>query len=320
MMTGLYKNLTSLYDFFIKRSDVMERAKIEQVSIIIPAKNEGANVKMTVDSIVNTSSTIPYEVIVVDDASQDDCCRFLAENEGYWQGKGVKLIRTGGLGSANARNMGAGHAAGDMLVFSDAHVVVEKDWLEKMAAAMSQPGVDVLAPGIADFNNPHIVGFGQTWNEKLEIQWLRAPRDVSPIPLAPGGLEAVKKETFHRVGGFEKGFKIWGYEDVEFSFKCWLFGFGVYVTPDVTVKHVFRSRHTYYVSYKEVYYNLMRMAVSHFGRERLAKTVNLIMSAPEVENILAEITLSDVWEQRKDYFNQRKYDDDWFMNKFQIPF
>ncbi len=293
---------------------------VEKVSIIIPAKNEAGNVKMTVESMVNTPSTIPYEIIVVDDCSDDNCCRFIADDEGHWQEKGVKLIKTGGLGAANARNAGAGQAKGDILIFSDAHVIVEKGWIEKIAATISLPGIDVLVPGIADYGNPAAMGFGQTWDAKLETVWLPAPKEVSPVPIAPSGLVAVKREVFDSVGGFEKGFKIWGYEDVEFSLKCWLFGFGVYVTPEVTVKHIFRKRHVYFVSPKEVNYNLIRMAVSHFNRERLVKTLNKIKSAPLMENILAEIAVSDAWKQRKEYINKRKYNDDWFMNKFQIPY
>lgn len=298
----------------------MENTKIEKASIIVPAKNEGVNVKMTVESFLQTSGSIPFELIVVNDASEDDCCRFLAEKEDYWQERGVRLITTDGIGAANARNLGAASATGDILVFSDAHVVVGRDWLEKMAATMVHPSVGVLTVGIADFNNPINVGFGQTWNKKLEIRWLKKPSHICPVPLSPGGLVAFKKEVFRSVGGFETGFKIWGYEDVELSFKCWLFGFGVYVTPYVTVRHIFRNTHTYYVSFDEVNYNLMRMAISHFNPQRLAKTIDMIKIMPNIEKALAEITLSDVWEQRRDYFARRKHDNDWFMNKFKIPY
>ena len=345
-MIGTLKNLVSIFNIFRRGEDMEDHAMgndtateantaevditeendsstntVPKVSIITPAKNEGSNVKMTVDSIIGASSAdIPFEVIVVDDNSQDGCCSFLLQNTEYWQESGVKLLRTTGIGAANARNLGARHATGDILVFCDAHVLVEKEWMDKMVAVLSQAGVDVLTPGIADYSNPLRVGFGQTWTEKLETNWLPAPKEVSPIPLAPGGLEAVKREVFESVGGFETGFKIWGYEDVELSLKCWLFGFKVYVTPEVTVKHIFRKRHTYFVSYKEVYYNLIRMALSHFKRERVVKAINMTKSMPQAEDILTNIILSNAWEQRREYFNKRKYDDDWFMNKFQIPF
>lgn len=298
----------------------MDNKNVAKVSIIIPAKNESTNVKMTLESITETPVDIPMEIIVIDDGSEDNCCRFIMENEDGWREKGVKFIRTAGIGLANAKNMGADQANGEVLVFSDAHILVEKDWLTKLMATMSQPGVDVLTPAIADFSNPTNVGYGQTWNEKLEVNWLPAPKEISPIPLAPGGFEAVKKEAFVKVGGFDRGFKIWGYEDVEFSFKCWLFGFGVYVTPEVTVKHVFRARHTYYISFNEVNFNLLRMAVSHFNQQRLAKTVNMIKTMPNIEQIITDVAFSDVWAQRKSYLELRQFDDDWFMQKFKIPY
>lgn len=298
----------------------MQNTKIEKASIIIPVKNEGSNIRTTVESIVGTPGKLPYEVIVVDDASEDDCCRFLEEDPAFREVHGVRLVRTAGIGAANARNLGAAQADGEILIFSDAHVYVEAGWLDKMAATMAETGIDVLTPGIAAYGTPERLGFGQTWNEKLETKWLPKPAEVSPIPLAPGGLEAIRKEAFAAVGGFETGFKIWGYEDVELSFKCWLFGFGVYTTPEVTVQHIFRTRHPYYISFDQVNYNLMRMAVSHFNRGRIARAIRMIRFMPNTDKILAEIAQSDTWEQRRNYLQQRKYDDDWFMSKFQIPF
>lgn len=327
-MIGFFKSLIFFCKLF-RRGDKMEISHVEnndrenskiKVSIVIPAKNEGSKLKMTIESIIEASGSVPYEIIVIDDCSEDDCCRFLVENEKYWQEYGIRLFRTNGLGAANARNKGAGHAEGSILIFSDAHVIVEKGWMEKIVATISQPGIDVLVPGIADYENPLRIGFGQTWNDSLETVWLSSPKELTPVPIAPGGLVAVKKKVFDSVGGFEKGFKIWGYEDVEFSFKCWVFGFAVYTTPEVVVKHIFRKRQNYLISQQEIYYNLLRMAVSHFSRDRIVKTINKITPVPSLENILAEIAVSDVWKQRNDYFNKRIYDDEWFMNKFQIPY
>ncbi|HAJ4019679.1 TPA: glycosyltransferase [Escherichia coli] len=44
------------------------------VSVIFPVKNEGINVKNTLDSLQKMKTDINYEVIVVDDASEDGCC------------------------------------------------------------------------------------------------------------------------------------------------------------------------------------------------------------------------------------------------------
>lgn len=298
----------------------MSATPINSVSVIVPVKNEGSNIKLTVDSLLQTRANCQLEVVVVDDASQDGCCQFLMEDEANWLSKGVKLIRTTGVGAANARNLGAENAQGDLMVFSDAHVVVDPDWLEKMMGTVVDPAIDLLTPGIADYSSTHCVGYGQTWDARLDAKWLPPCRDISPIPLAPGGFVAVKRHAFEKVGGFERGFKIWGYEDVEFSFKCWLFGFSIYVIPQVIVKHIFRPRHTYYISFNEVYYNLLRLAYSHFNDQRIAKTTEMIKKTYPIENILRQVFNSDIWQQRGDFFSRRVHDDDWFMQKFNIPY
>ena len=58
-------------------------------SIIIPCKNEGANVKITADSILAATPLDSIEMIIVDDQSTDGCCRFLVEDAAY---AGIKLL------------------------------------------------------------------------------------------------------------------------------------------------------------------------------------------------------------------------------------
>jgi hypothetical protein len=65
-----------------------------------------------------------------------------------------------------------------------------------------------------------------------------------------------------------------------------------------------------------VHYNLLRMAYSHFKEERIAKIQRQVPSGRLVKRVLD----GGVLEQRDRYLRQRKYDDDWFMNRFDIPF
>lgn len=296
----------------------MGTAKRPEASIILPCRNEGNNIKMTINSIRKASTQINYEIIVVDDNSEDGCCDFLRKNRPFYK---VKLITTNGVGAANARNLGAEKAGGEILVFCDAHVVMEANWLDKLVQSLSVPGVEAVCPGIAPINSPQYVGFGQTWDNKLAVQWLTAvPGNISPIPLAPGGCVAIKVQVFHDVGGFERGFRVWGYEDVELSLKLWLFGYQVYVNPFVKVLHLFRQRHPYLVTMREYNYNLLRMAFSHFNQKRITKVIQMIQQDVHLPYLITEIIFSDIWEQRKKYMARRRYSDDWFMQRFNIPF
>ncbi|MDI9448565.1 MAG: glycosyltransferase family 2 protein [Pelotomaculaceae bacterium] len=284
-------------------------------SIIIPCKNEGTNVKMTADSILAATSLDGIEIIIVDDESVDGCCRFLADDAAY---AGIKHLSCPGLGAARARNLGASAAGGEFLIFCDAHITVPEGWLEKLLAAFRRPGVDAVSPAIGSLGNPAATGYGQTWNERLETVWLPPPRNmgITPVPLLPGGCLAVRAGAFRRVEGFDRGFIVWGYEDVELSLKLWLFGFNLYLNPSVKILHLFRKKHPYPVSMNHVHYNLLRMAYSHFKEERIAKIQRQVPSGRLVKRVLD----GGVLEQRDRYLRQRKYDDDWFMNRFDIPF
>lgn len=168
-------------------------------SIILPVKNEGLNIKITINSILRTQGDFPYEIIVVDDGSDDGCCTFLKNQ--FYRLPHLKLITTNGLGAANARNVGADSAGGKILVFCDAHITVPSDWLEKMEKRFSLQTVDGLSPAIASMDDPNAVGYGQIWDERLEAKWLPKPPDMVTSPLLPGGCQAFRREAFQKVGG-----------------------------------------------------------------------------------------------------------------------
>ena len=76
------------------------------LSIVIPAHNEAHRLRETILAVERTTD-IPYEAIVVDDASTDGCAAFL-DHEPHPH---VRLIRNeSALGVAGARNRGADEA------------------------------------------------------------------------------------------------------------------------------------------------------------------------------------------------------------------
>ncbi|MBZ4687839.1 MAG: hypothetical protein PWQ96_1830 [Clostridia bacterium] len=286
-------------------------------SVIIPCKNEGKNIKMTIDSILTNSCKVSKEIIVVDDASNDNCCHFL-KNKEYRQ---ISFYTTSGLGAAQARNYGAGLAKGEILVFCDAHIKVEAFWLQKLAEDIIKGDVKAVSPAIAVLERVDQIGFGQTWDSELKIKWLiNKPSSTTQVPLLPGGCMAIAQSAFEEVGGFDKGFKVWGHEDEEISLKLWLFNHPCAVNPAVTVEHLFRPKHPYRVLMYHVHYNLLRMAYSHFKMERVEKVKEKIKGIAYYEKLLKELLESDVMKQRKIYFSSRTHDDDWFMCKFGINF
>ena len=293
------------------------------VSIIFPVKNEGINVKNTLDSLQKTKTNVHYEVIVVDDASQDGCCDFLASHEYPFS---MKLVKTTGLGASNARNAGAEKANGKYYIFCDAHLFFEDDWIENLIEPIEKGIAHGVVPGIAPHDNPNKVGYGYTLNlEKFKATFngkriLTNGRNPVETPFLPGGCLAVSRTVFDAIGGFDKGFKVWGHEDLEISLKMWLFGYKCYVQPKTKILHVFRKSFPYNVSVTHADYNMMRMAYSHFSEERIEKCKKYIR-VPEKTKKLIQLVIHDgAMEQRARYFSRRTFDDDWFFKYFKIDF
>ena len=287
------------------------------ISIILPAKNEGKNIKTTLQSLFSVQSGYPLEVIIIDDGSDDHS---IAEISTYIQKKNVKLYQTNGVGPSRARNLGAFHASGSYFIFCDAHLLFENWWIDKLIQPLINDDTDVVAPAIADIQDPNRIGYGQTLDGYLRVVWNKKQPRLFYSPIIPGGCFAVSKKVFNEVGGFETGFRKWGHEDVELSIKLWLFGFRCSVLPNVTVQHLFRSKHPYIVRTYDVQYNQLRMAHLHFNDSRIKKIKHFIRDSKQLKHIDEQLLKEGIQEQREEYIEKRMHDDDWYFNKFRIDF
>lgn len=299
---------------FNERKIALKVTKEPYVSVIIPVKNEGSLLKNTIESLIAVNTTTSFEIIVVDDGSNDNCCEFLINKEF------IKLTTTPGVGSAQARNKGVEIALGKYLVFCDAHLSFEDNWMENLLEPLINGEADAVNPGIADSVHIDNIGYGYTWDHKLAPKWNVEKLEPFYTPLLAGGCLAVSREVFNDVGGFEKNFKVWGKEDEEFSLKLWLFGYRCMVQPNIKILHFFRPDNPpFQITWEDLNWNFLRLAYSHFSQERINKCKSLIKYSDPIR-IEEELLASGIMEQRNHYMKRRKFDDNWFMEKFEVPF
>jgi glycosyltransferase involved in cell wall biosynthesis len=285
-------------------------------SVVIPTCNEGEMLAMTVRSVLSSENDLEFEIVIVDDGSTDGSCEpFRSTNM-----PAVHVIDGDGLGVARARNLGAEHTGGEMIVFLDAHCEVGSHWLDHFAAAMAAPDVAIVSPAFTRLRERYPVGLGMGWSTpRLDLQWFYPVEDTDmpyEIPFAPGGCQAYPAATFRALGKFDSGFCRWGSEDIEISLRAWLLGFRVLAQPRACVAHWFRDTRAFTVDEADVAFNLLRMVRMHFTEPRLAGVLNAIRSNADITRVEQRLSGSDVELIRAELLAVRERDDAWFCDRF----
>ncbi len=105
------------------------------ISVIIPVKDGARTIQDCLRAALDQQGLeAPYEVIVVDDGSQDKTAE-LAE------AMGVCVLRQANAGPAAARNTGAWKASGDILVFTDSDCEPDSLWLKHLTRPFENPDI-----------------------------------------------------------------------------------------------------------------------------------------------------------------------------------
>jgi glycosyltransferase involved in cell wall biosynthesis len=115
------------------------------ISVIVPARDAAATIGATLRALDAQDIDEEYEVIVVDDGSEDGTAEVV---EAAWNG--VVVVREPAAGPGPARNAGARRATGSLLAFTDADCRPRPGWLragrEALAHADLVQGVVVPDP------------------------------------------------------------------------------------------------------------------------------------------------------------------------------
>ncbi|XP_053670020.1 putative polypeptide N-acetylgalactosaminyltransferase 9 [Anopheles nili] len=234
-------------------------------SVIICFHNEAWSVLLrTVHSVLDRSPEhLVKEVILVDDFSDMPHTQkqLVDYFEAYPKVKVVRAAKREGL--IRARLLGARHATAPVLTYLDSHCECTEGWLEPLLDRIARNTTTVVCPVIdviddntmeyhyRDSGGVNVGGFD--WN--LQFNWHAVPErekrkhksQAEPVwsPTMAGGLFAIDRAFFERLGTYDSGFDIWGGENLELSFKTWMCGGSLEIVPCSHVGHIFRKRSPY---------------------------------------------------------------------------
>jgi GT2 family glycosyltransferase len=285
-----------------------------RIDVVVITRNEGSELQATVTNLRETAPPGQVKLIVVDDASTDHSADFLDSVAG------VTVLRSPGEGVARARNLGAAHASGDVILFADAHVRAPHGWHIPLADALRDEGVGAVAPGIYSLTDPERRGFGMSVaGPDLRVPWLRKTGSVPyPVPVLPGCFLAMRRETYLRTGGYDPGMRQLGGNDAELSCRLWLSGYEQKIVPELEVGHLFRSAAPYPARWTALLHNRLRMALVHFQPQRVERVVHALRAYEAFPAAVAMTLDTDVQERRSLLARTRSFSDDWFFERFSL--
>jgi GT2 family glycosyltransferase len=291
-------------------------ARVTTISVIIVSHNEKNFLARTVKSFLDQFS-VRTEIIVVDDQSTDGSCDSLIRDDNRY--KSVNVVRSPWrLGVSCARNFGASLARGEIIVFSDAHVEVPGGWARQVVEALEDPTVGAVVPAVTGLDDPDSAqGYGMHFlNESLDVGWLGKTGDEPyAVPLMCGCFLAMRRGVFNDVNGFDPGMTLYGSEDLEMSLHLWLRGYECRVLPTLTIAHRFAEEFRYPVEWEPLY-NRLRMGIVHLGPERCFRLLSQNQGDHYITPVWERLANSDVWVRRNAIRLARRYDDDWYFERF----
>lgn len=223
-------------------AELMERLQGSGIaaSIIIPAFNQRRLTEACIAAIgENTGNTMPYEVIVVDNASTDDTAEYLTS-----LGDGVRtLTNSSNLGFARACNQGAATARGEYLVFLNNDTLPQPGWLEGLVRGAVEGKADIVGAKLLypDGTVQH-AGIAFSSDGIPYHIFRRFPGDAGAVngkwgmKAVTGACMLVRAALFRELGGFDEGY-VNGFEDVDLCLRAWQEHRRILYTPESVVVH-----------------------------------------------------------------------------------
>lgn len=200
------------------------------ISVIIPVLNEANGLKQCIEAIANGNYK-PIEIIVADGGSTDGSASIAASC-------GATVIDNPACNAAAGRNVGALHAKGTILAFTDGDCIPDADWLDAINRAFEEKRPHVVAGRIvpnAPENRYEAFWNNLAWEVLMEFgttEFRITKKDIRHSAITANC--AYSKTAFGLLGGFDEWFGN-NAEDVDLCWRALEAGMDILYTPDPVV-------------------------------------------------------------------------------------
>lgn len=174
-----------------------------KISVIVPTYNEEAVLEDCIESL-GAQTYSDFEIIIVDDGSNDKTLQVLSDLR--FKIEDLRILKQDHKGAGAARNLGAKNAKGKILIFVDADMTFDKNFLSLLIKPIEK-GMARGTFGKEEYVSNWENVWARCWN--INENWEERRRHPKNYPDHQPVFRAILKSEFDRAGGFTPG----GYDD-----------------------------------------------------------------------------------------------------------
>jgi O-antigen biosynthesis protein len=240
ILGGLYE-LNISHPFLTNAGFALPTSANPEVSIIIPVHNHVETTLALLQKLRMNDDNTSYEVVVVDDASED------ATNEILSRIRGIKVLtQTENIGYLRATNSAIKHCEGSYICLLNNDTLPESGWLDSLIRAMKEDPQVAIAGSMLVSEDGKVAEVGsqifrnrQIWNlGRWSLRGNNLFNFTREVDYCSAASILVEGSFFRSLGGFDERYVPAYFEDTDLATAAWSMGRKVIYVHDSVVHHI----------------------------------------------------------------------------------
>jgi GT2 family glycosyltransferase/glycosyltransferase involved in cell wall biosynthesis len=233
-----------------------------KVSVIIISYNNLKYTRLCLQSILENTQYPNYEIIIIDNASNDGTRLFLTEFSSQNMNVNV-ILNEKNLGFPKANNQGLKVSSGEYIVLLNNDVVVTRGWLSKLLRHLDNQEIGMVGPvtnfcgNEAKIEVPYIINNVTNLKKMQEFAESYIKKHLEPsffkIDMLAMFCVAMRRDAFEKIGFLDEQFGIGMFEDDDYALRLKNAGYKLICAEDIFVHHFGKAAFNNVKNYDEIF-------------------------------------------------------------------